>query len=103
MFYDDDIDAFFSEDEFAKSVSYLEHGNTTATSISGIFDAPGNIVAIGRANMIIERPQILVKTSDIPNISPSDTMTIDSTVYKVVEWTSDGTGTTTVILAEGKR
>lgn len=103
MFYDNDIDVFLDEDEFAKSVSYRAFGVAAASSISGIFDAPGSVVTIGRASMIIEKPQVRVAASAVPDISDGDTMTIDSTVYKVAHWTDDGTGMMTVILAEGKR
>ena len=103
MFYDSDMDTFFDTDEFAKSMSYLARGSVTATSINGIFDAPGSGATIGRASMIIEKPQVRVKSSDVASITEDDMMTIDSTVYKVVAGTADGTGITTVILAEGKR
>ena len=103
MFYDDDIDTFLDSDEYAVGISYLAYGSAAATTIYGIFDAPGSIVTIGRATMMIEQPQVKVKTTDISGITTSDTMTIGSTEYKIASWTHDGTGVSTVILAEGKR
>lgn len=69
----------------------------------GIFDAPGTVVTIGAVSTYIERPQVRVKTSDVPSISNADSFTIRSKTYKVVIPTPDGTGITTVVLAEGKR
>jgi hypothetical protein len=103
MIYDDDMDVFLDDDEFADDITYLAYGSASGSSIHGIFDAPGSIVTIGRVSMVVERQQVRVKTSDISSITSSDTMTIDSIEYKVGPWTHDGTGMSTVILAEGKR
>jgi len=101
MFYDDDIDVFF--DDFGKSIIYRESGSAATTTIDGLFDSPGSVVTIGKATMVIEKPQVRVKTTDVQNISTDDTFTYNGTAYKVVHWTHDGTGITTVILAEGKQ
>jgi hypothetical protein len=101
MFYDGDIDAFFSD--FAEDVTYAESGIAATTIIDGIFDSPGSVITIGRQYMVVEKPQVRVKSTDVPRISGDDTFVIRSTTYKVVNSTNDGTGITTVILAEGKR
>lgn len=101
MFYDGDIDTFF--DAFAEDVTYAESGSAGTSTIDGIFDSAGSIVTIGKATMVIEKPQVLIKSSDVPNLSADDTFTHNGTTYKVVHWTDDGTGMTTVILAENKR
>lgn len=101
MFYDDDIDAFFSD--FAEDVTYVESGVAATTTIDAIFDSPGSVITIGRVTMIIESPQVRLKSTDVPNISGDDKFIIRGVTYKVTNATNDGTGITTVILAEGKR
>jgi hypothetical protein len=103
MFYDDDIDVFF--DEFAEDVIYTRHGyNPVTMSKAMIFDLPGSLQPIGRVVVSIERPQGQIKTAAFPNLSRLDTFIVQGTEYKISEPPTDnGTGITTVILAEGSR
>lgn len=101
MFFDNDLDVFLSTDEFAEDITW-NHGNSVS-GISGIFDSPGTTIMVGIVPTYIERPQVILKTSDIPNADNSDTFEIRSTTYKVVSLSPDGTGLTTIVLAEGKR
>jgi hypothetical protein len=44
------------------------------------------------------RPQAIVRTADVPNIAPGQTVVMQGTQYSVAEIQPDGTGMTTLIL-----
>lgn len=100
MFYDDDIDVWF--DEFAQDVTYTASGVAAAT-ISAIFDAPGTIQRIGAAAVLVDKPQITVKATDVPAPTLHDTAVVGGVTYKVTGYTPDGTGVTIITLAEESR
>ena len=91
------LDKFFSA-PFAEDVIYTAYKQVPAT-IKGIFDLPGSIQTIGAVSTYIEKPQVKVKSSDVPTISKDDTFEIRSVVYKVAGPPQpDGTGISLVIL-----
>ncbi len=100
--YDDDIDTFFNTGEFAENIRYIE--NSVADTISVIWDAQGEIY--GEDNeLLMTKPMITVKTSDVPNISKAANFerypgTSRVKTYKVFEIGEDNAGTRDIFLTE---
>lgn len=108
IYDDDDIDVFLDTDDFAEDSTYTErneHGMVQATAtVPVLFDSPGSIVTIGRVSSYIEKPQIRLRTSAVPNASKNDAFTVGGIEYKVAQPPQpDGTGMSVIILAEDKR
>lgn len=99
MFYEDDIDSFF--EDFGQDVVWT-HGSVSMT-ISAIIDMPGAIQKISGVAIQVQSISATIKTADISGITQSDTITFDSTVYKITEILPDGTGITRLTLATGTR
>jgi hypothetical protein len=89
-----DLEIFLNSDEFAVDVTYL--GDT----IQGIFDDEFSSAVQGEMGVESTVPQVLVRTSDVPNVAHSQEMTINSTVYKVIGIQPDGTGMTLLLLSK---
>lgn len=89
-----DLDVFLNSDEFAVDVTY------NAATIQGIFDAEFSSAVEGEVGIESTVPQVLVKTSDVPNVAHNETMTINSVVYSVIGIQPDGTGVTLILLSE---
>ena len=89
-----DLDIFLNSDEFAVDVTYQ------ATTIQGIFDDEFSSAVQGEMGIESTVPQVLVKTSDVPNVAHNEAMTINSVVYKIIGIQPDGTGMTLILLSE---
>jgi hypothetical protein len=89
-----DLEIFLNSDEFAVDVTYL--GNT----IQGIFDDEFSSAVQGEMGVESTVPQVLLRTSDVPNVAHGETMTINSVVYQVIGIQPDGTGMTLILLSE---
>jgi len=94
-----DLASILSVDEFAVSATYQRKNALGDTVISIIFDNEtlpvdnGGFVQVHQ-----EQPRATCRTSDVPYISETDKMIINSTEYVVRAWVHDGTGVTVVEL-----
>ncbi len=90
---DADRVVFLTATDFGVSITY------NAATIYGVFDNETVEVdgAVG-VPLLKERPQVEVRTSDIPSITQSETFIIAGVSYTVAAWYHDGTGMTRVEL-----
>jgi alcohol dehydrogenase class IV len=95
--FTEDLAQFFDQSEFAVAV-VIKNGATTIRTISGIFNTPEQDVAIFDANVEANLPFVQCMTSALAGVTHAHTMTIDSTVYRISNIASDGTGVSTVQL-----
>jgi len=92
-----DLAAILSVDEFATRVLYKRMGAMGDTYINVIFD--NETIPVDNGGFVQvhqEQPQATCRTSDIPYISETDRMVINSIEYVVRAWVHDGTGATVV-------
>lgn len=88
-FYEDDLDVFFDEDEFAVSMTVGTNKYTV------IFDEESEIYSSMAGDVVTAAPVIRMKTSDAAGVKKGDTVTINSVNYKVITpGKPDGTGIT---------
>ncbi|MCH9835900.1 hypothetical protein K0U83_09570 [bacterium] len=88
---DDDLDQFLDPDDFGEAFTW------NATTIYGIFDNDSYTVeGANDAPIHIQKPTVLVKTSDIPTMAQGDSITKVRTnqTYTVQIFAPDGTGLT---------
>ena len=71
-----------------------------AASINVIFDEPFVMQDIGDTEYQSSAPQAVVLDSDISGLQQNDTIVIDSTTYKIIEWHAGGQGMTILFLQE---
>lgn len=95
---DNDLDAFMdSEAGFAREV--IVTGSTYGPlTIKGIFDERVPVVNDYTGEVESTLSAITVKTSDIPDVRPHDTVAVGLVTYEVIEIEPDGTGLTTLTL-----
>lgn len=93
-----DIDAFINTDEFAVEATYIPASKIPST-VNVIFDNEGAVQTIDGVPMETTDPQLLVKTSDVPDIAHRDTFVIESVTYYVMDSKPNGTGMTNVVLS----
>lgn len=97
--FTDDLSLILDVNDFAVSVTYRRKNALGDSTIVGIFDKETVPVdAGGFVPVHEEQPRLTCRTSDIPNISETDEMIIESVTYTVRAWVHDGTGVTTVQL-----
>lgn len=95
----DDLTDILNIEEFAVTVTYRRKNALGDSTITGIFDKETVPVdAGGFVPVHEEQPRLTCRTVDIPNISATDEMIINSVTYTVRAWVHDGTGVTTVQL-----
>jgi hypothetical protein len=99
MFYDTDIDIFFSDfgvDAILKS--QIEPEKT----IKVIFTAKGQALEILDSSIGVEttKPIALCKSSDVETVAHNDIIEISGKEYYVISILPDGTGITTLGLSE---
>ena len=99
MFYDSDIDIFFSD--FAVD-AILKPQIEPERTIKVIFVLKEQALEIFDNNIGIEttNPVALCKSSDVETIAHNDILEINGKEYYVTSIVSDGTGTTTLGLSE---
>lgn len=97
MFYDDDINTFFDDDEFAIELTY------NGTSITGIYTAAGTMVTYGNVGYITTEHELLVKSTDCPSVKKTDTIVLGGVTYRPFNPQPDGTGVTKLYLATNVR
>lgn len=94
-----DLAAMFDDDDFGVTAEYTAAGAGIAVEIKGIFDDDYNAaLAPVEALVATSTPQIMCRTSDVPDAAGGDSITIGATTFDVVEVRPDGTGITTLIL-----
>jgi hypothetical protein len=94
-----DLATILSVDEFAIRALYKRMGAMGDTYINIIFD--NETIPVDNGGFVQvhqEQPQATCRTSDIPYISETDRMVINSVEYVVRAWIHDGTGVTVVQL-----
>lgn len=95
----DDLADIFNIEEFAVTVTYRRKNALGDSTITGIFDNETVPVETGGFVPVHEeQPRLTCRTSDIPNVSETDQMIINSVTYTVRAWVHDGTGVTVVQL-----
>jgi hypothetical protein len=98
VFYDSDNDYFL--DDFGVDVTYKITSTASGTIIRGIWDEPGTVLPVGNANIIVENPQVRIKTDDALTVTNKSQIIKNSKTYNVRNHLPDGTGFTLLILAE---
>lgn len=100
MAFNEDLDAFFSTDDFAVTATWTPDGGDPSV-ITGIFDNE-YIEGVGDGEVDFEatHPMFLVKTADVPDVAQGDQLSVNSTSYRIVNVQPDGTGLTLLILEE---
>ena len=94
-----DLATILSVDEFAIRALYKRMGAMGDTYINIIFD--NETIPVDNGGFVQvhqEQPHATCRTSDIPYISETDRMVINSVEYVVRAWIHDGTGVTVVQL-----
>ncbi len=98
MSFDSDIDIYFSD--FAVDAVYTPQGGSAST-IKVIFNneyaAAMSSIGVGIEGAL---PEAVCKTSDVTNAKHSDTLTVGSTTYHVLNVQPDGTGITILTLSK---
>lgn len=99
MFYDTDIDLFFTD--FAVDALYVPDLGTAST-IKVIFDNNHAVIELLGEGAGVEStaPVAVCKTADTPDIKRNEILEIDETTYYVKTVEEDGTGMTKLILSE---
>jgi hypothetical protein len=75
---------------------------TAGTTLTGIFDNPGNVLLYGKVGVMVSEPQVAVLTSAITAMLKNDRIRVGTTAYYVVKWQDDGEGMRTVTLSENE-
>lgn len=99
----EDRAAFVNVDEFGTLASYTPSGGPAVDDLAGIFDDPHLAVQLGEATTSDSRPTFTLPSENLPPGAAGDagdTLTIDATVYDVVDLEPDGTGMTRIILGK---
>lgn len=94
-----DLDIFFSEDDFAREVVYI-NGGKTIFAIVNYLQSP-EIVAAGSAN----RVEVVVKKADMAGVKPMDELSFDDKTW-IIEQVSKADDEVGLIIArssEGMR
>lgn len=95
-FYEDDLDVFFEEDEFA--VSAVIGTGVSEKTIKVIFDEPYEKYDSSAGAVVSYAPVALAKASDVSEFSRGVYFSAKSKDYKVIDFQPDGTGLTKIIL-----
>lgn len=97
MAFTENLDQFFSTDDFAvEAVFTLSNASTRTVKV--IFDTPSQNVEIYDTDIEADAPFLRCKTSDVVGIE-NGTVTVNGNVYKVKKVTKDdGTGVSLVYL-----
>ncbi|MDP2689975.1 MAG: head-tail joining protein [Deltaproteobacteria bacterium] len=93
-----DLDAFMdAEAGFAREV--IITGSTYGPlTVKGIFDERVPVVNDYTGEVENTLSAVTLKTSEIPEVRPHDTVTVGAVTYEVLEIKPDGTGLTTLTL-----
>jgi hypothetical protein len=75
------------------------YGGSSET-LAVLFDSPHGTGLPEYSEVSESDPQVMIRTSDIGNISLISTLTINGTVYYVIEIQPDQNGVTTILLSE---
>ena len=97
--WEEDIDTFFDEGDFAESCTYVDPSGGSHT-IKVIFDIDGVDLAFGESTFASIGPTALCKSSDVSTIDNKAKLTIRGKTYFAVESTPNSSGITMVKLSE---
>lgn len=92
MFYDNDLDDYFTD--FGVSASFSHAGGAPST-VTVIFDNAFQFLEGVQSTS----PTVTCKTTDVATAIQGDTLTIGGTVFNIIEVQPDGTGITTLLLS----
>lgn len=81
MAFTEDLTVFFSTDDFAVSATYKVNGTGSGSTVKVIF----NVTGINTLEVTEKNPIAVGKTSDFPSVGNTDTITINGTVYRIVD------------------
>jgi len=82
-FVNDDIDTMMVSSELATAVIWADAATSTATEISGMYDAAFIDIDPVTGETVNIDPQIIVKLNDVPEIKQGDTITINTHIFNV--------------------
>ncbi len=99
MAFPENLDAFFSTDDFAVSATWTPDGDTSS-AITGIFDNEYSDASGGEVDFEASQPTFLVQTADVPDVAQGDQLFVNSRYYRIVNVQPDGTGLTLLILED---
>lgn len=94
----EDIDLFFSTDDFAETVAFTPEGGSPV-SIPVIFDEPYTLTAAQGITYQNANPTCQARTSDVSTATAGATIVRGSTTYYVTDVQPDGTGVTVLVLS----
>lgn len=77
----EDLTVFLDTDEFAQAATYKVGGVGSGTTVNVIFDAPDH----GHLGINGIKPRATGRASDFSSFGNTDTLTIGSTVYRIVD------------------
>ncbi len=86
----EDFSEFFDVDDFADSATF------NSETVYGIFKRDYFLVG----DVESRQPMFVCAEADVSGIDNEDTITIDGTIYNVIEPQPDGTGLITLVLNE---
>lgn len=90
MAFTEDLDAFFSTDDFGDVGTFTLAGQA-AKDVDGIFDGPG-VIALGGYGVETTAPHFLCSAAEVDGIAHGDLVTINDTAYTIKGVDPDGTG-----------
>ena len=95
-----ELAVFFDTDDFGVAATYTPSGGSPAT-VNGIFDnAFFEVQSGGEVSIAMEQPTFVCRTSEVPNATEGDALTVNTVAHTVRVVQVDGVGTTTLILEQ---
>lgn len=92
MAFTEDMTVFFNTDEFAVQVTL------DGVAVTGIFEAPWQLGAVGDAGMMASAPAIRLPTASVPASPVGKNLVHGAVTYTVAEHRPDGTGVSLLLL-----
>jgi hypothetical protein len=93
---DDDLDACFSEDDFAVEATFAVSGPDV--TVSGYFTEATDAVEMYGQMIEANKPSFVCKTDEIESVTRGTSVTIDEVTYTVEKISKTGVGTSVCYL-----
>ena len=97
----DDMDDFFDEDDFAVPAMYVPVGGAAQSILVIVDSVPADSSVSGNILYSNQHKTVLCKTTDVPEATNGDVLTIDGVTYNVIDvGKNEAEGTTTLVLSK---
>lgn len=100
MAFTEDLSPFFDATTGFAVPAVFKRGSTTLATLSVIFNNPSQSVEIYDTQLEEVAPFLLAPTALLAGIKRNDTVTVNGATYRIERIHPDGTGVSTVSLAE---